>query len=153
MKMKILMTAVLASVVMTAAAVQAQEQGQDRPERPAFSTLDTNGDGGLTLEEMQAHGEARFAQADANGDGGLSREELIVAADARAADRVTQMFARHDANEDGVLQQSEMPKNGGDRAERMFDRADADEDGTITEAEFEAAKDRMGGRKGQRDRG
>lgn len=151
MKTKILMTAILASVVMTAAA--AQEQAPQRHERPAFSTLDTDGDGNVTLEEMQARGEARFAEVDTDGDGGLSEAELIASANDRAADRVTRMLEQHDANEDGILQQSEMPKRGGDRAERMFERVDADSDGAITEAEFEAAKDRMGGRKGNRDRG
>ena len=152
MKTKVMMMAILAGVVMSAAAVQAQEGAAPR-ERPAFSTLDADGDGNLTLAEMQAQREARFGDTDTNGDGGLSAEELIAAANARQADRVTRMLERFDENEDGMLQQSELPQRDGDRAERMFERVDADGDGAITEAEFDAAKDRMGGRKGPRNRG
>ena len=151
MKTKILMTAILASIVMTAAA--AQEQAPDRHERPAFSTLDTDGDGSVTLAEMQARGDARFAEVDTDGDGGLSEAELTASANDRATDRVTRMLEEHDANGDGVLQPSEMPQRSDDRTARMFEHVDADSDGAITEAEFEAAKDGMGGRKGHRDRG
>ena len=60
MKKTILMAALLSGVVMTAAAAQGAE---DRG-RPDFATLDLNGDGGVTLEEMQAQAAARFADAD-----------------------------------------------------------------------------------------
>lgn len=151
MKTKILMAALLSGLVMTAGAVQAQGER----ERPDFATLDLDGDGTLTLEELQAQGQARFAAADANGDGALSAEELIAAADARAADRVAQMIARLDENSDGVLQQDEMPARGEDRAERMFDRVDADNDGVLSQEEFETAKERGKDRRGHgsRDRG
>ena len=152
MKKTILIATLLAGVVMSAAAVQAQDASEPR-ERPAFSMLDADGDGNLTLAEMQAQRDARFGTADANGDGGLSAEELIAVASERQADRITRMLERFDANEDGLLQEAEMPQRGGDRAERMFERVDADGDGMITEAEFDAAKDRMGDRKGSRDRG
>lgn len=148
MKKTILLTVLLSAVVMSSAA-HAQQGPRERPD---FGTLDLNGDGRLTLEEMQAQGEARFAAADTNGDGGLSTEELAAAADARRADRIVAMMERFDENGDGILQQSEMPQRG-DRADRMFERVDTDGDGAITEVEFEAAKDRAGGRKGPRDRG
>ena len=145
MKTKILMAALLAGLVATAGAVQAQSER----ERPDFATLDLNGDGALTLEEMQAQGEARFAATDANGDGALSVEELIVTANERSAGRVGQMIERLDANGDGALQPDEMPIRGGGRLERMFDRVDADDNGAISEEEFEIAKER----RGNRDRG
>ena len=135
MKTKILMAALLSGLVMTAGAVQAQEQR----ERPDFSTLDLNGDGALTLEEMQARGEARFAEQDANGDGALSADELS----ARAADRAATLIERFDDNGDGLLQLDEMPTRDERRQARMFDRVDADEDGTISAEEFEAAQERM----------
>ena len=149
MKRQILMAALLSGLVVAAGAASADGH---RGERPDFATLDLNGDGMLSLEELQNQGEARFAAADTNGDGGLSAEELIAAAGARAAERAEQMIERHDENGDGVLQIDEMPRPG-DRADRMFDRVDADEDGLISEAEFEAAKDRMGERRGGRDHG
>ena len=146
MKKTILMTALLSGVVMTAAAAQGAEQR----ERPDFATLDLNGDGGITLEEMQAQGAAWFAEADTDGDGALSVAEMTAAAQARAADRAAQMLERLDANGDGLLQQSEMQPRGGAGMERMFSRLDSNEDGTITEAEFAAAKERFGERRGGR---
>lgn len=155
MKTQILMAALVAGVVMTAGAASAQGFGGEHGERPDFATLDANGDGGITLDELQAQGAARFAEHDTDGDGALSAEELIAAANGRAADRAAQMIARLDANDDGVLQQEEMRPRGGDMGARMFGRVDADNDGILTEAEFEAAMDRHGDHRGHgmRDRG
>ena len=155
MKKNILMVALLSGLVLTAGAAQARDHG----ERPDFATLDTNGDGALSLEELQAQGEARFSAVDTDGDGALSAEELTAAAGERAAERTAQMIERLDENGDGALQLEEMPAREGDRAERMFDRVDADEDGVISEEEFDSVKERRGGRDGgrrgdgKRDRG
>ena len=152
MKSKILMAVLLSGVVLSAGAASADN---DR-ERPDFATLDLNGDGSLSQDELQAQGDARFATADANGDGALSAEELIAAADARAADRVEKMIERLDENGDGVLQQEELQaRRGGDRAEQMFERADANDDGVLSQEEFDEAKERRGERRGggKRDRG
>lgn len=91
MKRQILMVALLSGLVMAAGAASAEEH---RGERPDFATLDLNGDGALSLEELQAQGDARFADADANGDGGLSAEELFAAAESRGADRAARMIER-----------------------------------------------------------
>jgi Ca2+-binding EF-hand superfamily protein len=150
MKAKILMAALLSGLVLTAGAAQAE----NHRERPDFATLDLNGDGALSLEEMQARGEARFAEMDANGDGALSADELVAQAIDRASERVAKMIERFDENGDGMLQQDEMPTRGENRAARMFDRVDADEDGTISAEEFEQAQERMGeGRDGRRGHG
>ncbi len=150
MKRQILMVAVLSGLVVAAGAASAEGHRGDRPD---FATLDLNGDGALSIEELQAQGEARFADVDTNGDGGLSTDELIAAANDRAQDRAAQMIERHDENGDGMLQLDEMPRRGEDRADRMFDRIDADDDGLISAEEFEAAKERMGERRGGRDKG
>ncbi len=151
MKTKILMAAFLTGLVATAGAVQAQ----DERKRPDFATLDLDGDGALTMEEMQPRGEARFAEADSNGDSALSAEELTATINANAADRVAGMIERFDENGDGVLQQDEMSGRNGDRVARMFERVDADGNGAISEEEFESAGKRGKDRdaSGQRDRG
>jgi Ca2+-binding EF-hand superfamily protein len=151
MKSKVLIAVLVSGVVLAAGVVQAE----DHRERPDFATLDLNGDGSLSPEELQAQGEARFATADTNGDGGLSVEELIAAAGKRASDRAAEMIERHDENGDGVLQMDEMPRRGGDRGERMFQRADANSDGGLSQEEFEAAKESRGDRRGHgpRNRG
>lgn len=151
MKSNVLMATLLSGMVLAAGAAQAAGHG----DRPDFAQLDLDGDGALTLQELQARGQARFEASDSNGDGALSADEMIAAANARTAERVARMIARFDANGDGVLQPDEMPGRGGDFAGRMFERVDADGDGQLTEEEFEAAKKRWGDRRGQgpRDRG
>ncbi|RYG89356.1 hypothetical protein EU803_17955 [Loktanella sp. IMCC34160] len=117
-----------------------------------FATLDANGDGSLTLEELQAAPANRFAAQDTDGDGALSPEELTAAMvaeiTARAEDRVTRMIGEFDENGDGLLQAEEMPQPGGrmgrDPFERMFSHMDADEDGVVTAEEFETAMAEMG---------
>lgn len=150
MKRQILMAALLSGLVMAAGAASADGH---RGERPDFATLDLNGDGALSLEELQAQGDARFAGADANSDGGLSAEELIAAAEARASERAARMIERFDENGDGLLQRDELPRGDGDRAQRMFDHADADEDGMISAEEFEQAMEQMKERRSHRGHG
>lgn len=145
MKTPLLMAAIVAGFGLAGTGAQAQD-------RPDFATLDTNGDGLLTQDELAAQGAARFAAADTNGDGALSEAELLARATARtegrAAEMVARMLERLDANEDGQIQQSELPEPNADRAERRFTRADANDDGAISAEEFEAATER--GRDGRR---
>ena len=146
MKTPILMAAIVAGFGLVSTGAQAQE-------RPDFATLDTNGDGQITMAELTAQGEARFAAADTNGDGALSEAELLARASERADDRaakmVERMLERLDENDDGLIQQTELPERDGDRAERRFERADANDDGVISEEEFETAAERGGkGRRG-----
>lgn len=81
-----------------------------------FGRMDTNQDGFLTGDELAALSQgpmgqaggarmrAQIARADANGDSRISREEM------RAAAAV--MFARMDANHDGVISEDERPQMG-----------------------------------------
>ncbi|SLN18012.1 EF-hand domain-containing protein [Ruegeria meonggei] len=107
-----------------------------------FQELDANGDGQVTQDEMQAHRNQRFTDADTDGDGQLSVEEMQSAAQTKASERVTKMFEKNDANQDGFLTEDELPKPR--RAGKMFDRIDADNNGSISEQEFADAKDKMG---------
>ncbi|WP_164931939.1 EF-hand domain-containing protein [Janthinobacterium sp. 17J80-10] len=80
-----------------------------------FDAADTNKDGKLSKEELQAthdamrskhqeRHEASFKAADKDGDGALSLQE----AEAAARERTARMFERLDANKDGKLTQEEM---------------------------------------------
>ncbi len=119
----------------------------------SFEELDTNSDGKITQEEMQARGAARFAQTDADGDGALSLEELQSAMQKKSEQRAAKMMEHLDADGDGKITQDEMKvgldgKRGGDR----FARADTDGDGALRKAEFEEAQKHRGkhGKKGKR---
>ena len=144
MKTTLLMAGIAAGFTLIAADASAQG-------RPDFATLDANGDGQLTLEEMQAAGDVRFASADTNGDGILTEDELLATANERAAERVARMLERLDTIEDGGLSQREIEvaqRRGGEISERMFNRIDADENGTVSAEEFEEVRERMGERRG-----
>lgn len=115
-----------------------------------FQELDLNNDGQVTQEEMQTYRQQRFTNADTSGDGMLSVDEMQAASQKKANERVNQMFEKHDANQDGLLSDDELPKPR--RAGKMFDRIDADKNGTISEQEFADAKNRMGWHHKKRDK-
>ena len=91
---------------------------------------------------------------DTNGDGGLSIEEMTAKAEQEVSDRATRRaesrMADADTNGDGLLQAAEiaaqMEDRGGRRgpsAERMFERVDADENGSVSAEEYEEARAHM----------
>ncbi|MEJ6399472.1 calcium-binding protein [Yoonia sp. 208BN28-4] len=143
-------TTFLIAAMTGAMLLPALDAAADGPrEKPDFATLDTNGDGTLTLEELQSQG--RFATADANDDGVLSQDELTAAAQGRAAMAVERMLSRLDENGDGAISQDELPDRG-DRAERMFSRVDANDDGAISAEEFEEMRAHRGEGRGRGSR-
>ena len=137
MKSKILAVGIVAGLSLMAMDVSAQGRGD-------FATLDTNGDGQLTLEELQAQRATRFDTADTDGDGALSLAELEAVQSERAAAHAARILARLDADDSGALTLDEMGGNRPDRTGRIFERLDADADGVISIDEFEAMKDRGG---------
>ncbi len=116
--------------------------------------FDTDGDGAISTEEVEAMKAAKFAEADANGDGGLTMEEIEAWHEAQREKRMQarkeRMFDKRDTNGDGVISIDEFE----DRGMPMFERLDADEDGEITAEELAAMRGhramRHGGWKGRR---
>lgn len=132
----------------TAPAVVAEAETARLLPGPAFATLDTDGDGLLTVEELSAQAQTRFAAADANGDGGLSADEILALIEAERLARATERLAHADANGDGLLQIAELADRMPDPAQ-LLDRADLDADGAVSAEEYGAMQarlaDRMGG--------
>ncbi|WP_171096989.1 EF-hand domain-containing protein [Ruegeria sp. HKCCD7255] len=134
----------ISAIVVTAIAVTGSSAlakgGRDRA-LPTFQELDANGDGVISEAEVTAFGQQRFGAADTDGDGQLSLEELQASAQARASERASKMFDKHDVNQDGFLSTDELPKPR--RGAKMFERIDADGNGTISEQEYADAQDKM----------
>lgn len=139
-------------VIATGFAANAATDGENkggkmRHERPAFSTLDTDGNGQLTREELAAHERVRFDKIDADGDGQLSADELGQMGKKRAEKRAKKMMKRVDANGDGMISFEEMSEGKmGKRHAKMFDRIDADSNGSISEEEFAKMTKHRGGK-------
>lgn len=118
-----------------------------------FATLDADGDGRVTTEELQAFRTSQVEGVDADGNGLVSQAELEAHMSARMAERIGTMaaerIASQDANGDGQLSVEElmMPP----MPARMFERLDADGDGAVSQAEFDAAREQMQDRGGRGD--
>ena len=107
----------------------------------------------ISLQELQDMQGARFASLDTDGDGAVSLDELTAQAAERASARAARMLEHLDENGDGLLQADEMQDRRGPNPERMLSHLDEDEDGMISEEEFEAMKERRGGRHGHGHKG
>lgn len=140
MKNLMMMSALGMSIVLGGAVQGMAASGEGKGPRHSFEQLDTNGDGQLTRDEMQAHMKARFDAADTNGDGVMSLEEMQARGQERAAKRATKMIERLDTDGDGGVSFDEaQARRGG----KMFERADTDGDGAISKAEFDTAREKM----------
>ncbi|GAA6206906.1 hypothetical protein NBRC116601_01990 [Cognatishimia sp. WU-CL00825] len=157
MKRAVLISSVtVVALALGAATVSAKgmggKHGQQGP-RFNFEEVDANADGKITLEEMAAHAQSRFAAVDTDGDGNLSADELQAAKENARGERTQRMIEHRDTNDDGMLSFEEMqPKD--DRAAKMFERLDADGDGALSEEELAKMKGkhkgkRKGGKRGE----
>lgn len=117
-----------------------------------FSQMDTDGDGQVTVGELEALQAARFAEIDADGDGSVSEAEMLAHAqarqDERQARRVGRMLKRMDANDDGSLSPEEL--QGRRDPARLIERLDADGNGTLSQQELADARHGMRGGRGER---
>ncbi|QRF65861.1 EF-hand domain-containing protein [Ponticoccus alexandrii] len=126
-------------------------------------SYDADGDGRVTVEEVEARQAERFAAADADGDGLLSPEEVSAYAEAlraereemRRAARQAALIARMDADGDGLLSLDEISgvQPATSRFDRILDRLDTDGDGALTEEELQAPRKRMAERGAHRPDG
>lgn len=140
-----------AAVAATAGYARDSERGPGGMEM-RFEELDADGNGEITLEEIETRMQSRFTDADADGDGMLTRDEMIAAAQVQVEERVDRMLKRADTDGDGALSMDEMPKPRGGWAERMFGRVDADDSGGISKEEFAQMREHRG-RHGRDDKG
>lgn len=123
---------------------------RDHDERMNFETLDADGSGEITPEDLASLADTRFSDVDTNGDGSVSRDEFVAAHVARAEKRAAQRFERLDADGDGVLSRDVLEARGGKhRGARMIERFDTDGSGGVSAEEFEEARAHMRERRGE----
>lgn len=128
--------------------------GDDWP-RFDLKNFDTDGDGKVTLAEIQGKRAAEAKSLDADGDGKISADELINADLARARTfieaRVKARIAAQDTDGDGLLSAAELAAPVAPVG--LFERLDTDNDGALSEAELAAVQNRMMRFGGDRMRG
>ena len=116
---------------------QAQDDERALRRLPAFGALDADDDGEISAAEIDAAAES-LATLDEDGDGRLSADELRprrggpIGGPARTPPEATAAFMRFDADEDGLLERTELTS----QFLSLLTRADEDGDGAASEAEI-----------------
>ncbi|MFT5932313.1 MAG: hypothetical protein ACI93G_001398 [Hyphomonas sp.] len=153
MKRTTLATLVAASALVIAVPFAAQaERGHGRdggPDSEHMKAVDTNGDGDISKEEVQAFRTTMFKAADANQDGALTLDEMTLHHDAmeaqRKAEHQVRMFEKLDTDANGTVSAAEFAA----RPMRGMERFDTDGDGTVSDEEREAARAAMKDHRGK----
>ncbi len=116
-------------------------QGPGNQPRMVLQALDTDHDGKLSAAEIKAASKSLLT-LDRNGDGQLTSDELSPRPEVAgaSADELVKQLMSFDKNGDGVLAPEEVPA----RMQSMFQRGDANHDGKLTAAEIRAMANRQG---------
>lgn len=167
-KSPLIASALLGVSILGLSAAHAQEERSPReghrghPPHARMAEMDVNGDGVISLDEIQSRETEQFANVDANNDGQVDAAEMVAFQEARRAEqmreresrRVARMIEHLDADGDGSLSVEEFTS----RPREMFARLDTDGDGQISAEEREAMREarrerfaERGHRRGDRD--
>jgi Ca2+-binding EF-hand superfamily protein len=171
MNKSIISTITAAAILASASTVAFAASGDDNGKRGGkrggpniermLEKLDTNKDGGITLEEVKAHQGTIFASVDANSDSSLTQEEFNMIKEMRKAEREAKKAENGEqttetAQSDDKDGKKRKGKRGGKRGEMRgmgFERLDADNSGAVSLEEFTAHADKMFDRMDRNDDG
>lgn len=92
-----------------------------------IKTLDANGDGAVTLDEVLAKRQPHFDRIDTNKDGVIDQAEVAASAKERVDYWVKRIVRRLDADGDGKITRAEVEA----RAKKRFSWADHNDDGVV----------------------
>lgn len=133
MTSRLFVPAGLALALCSAAAWSAPMFGDQRP----MSNYDSNGDGTVTMDEVQASRTAEFAAIDSNGDGYAGLAEFIAWGETQQAAQ----FNTLDTDQNGALSETEFVGSKTGRhatmASEIFKLADSDGSASLSPAEFQ----------------
>ena len=122
MKKKHTLPVIAAMLTVSAALIAGLASADMKPDRTKKSImyakkLDTNADGAISLDELTARQDKRFAKIDQNSNGLIDKDEFNA--------RLVAMFTRMDRNGDGLLRDDELPRQGyGKRHHQQHDHHD-----------------------------
>ena len=105
-----------------------------------FSEVDLNGDSLISKTEYNTHAKTHFDTVDTNGYGALSLDEIISQRPLKMAVRVQIMIATSDTNSDVLVDFEELESIRGG----IFIRFDSDNDSVLSAEEFSRIKKRHG---------
>ncbi len=128
MTMRIRAISVFVALAIGATGASAQETA-DYDVRAAFDQADTNGDGGVEINEFYDRLVDIYFLGDADKDGSLTEAEFVKVV------VIKEDFARIDRDSDGKVSRKEFLSG---RVEMFFD-IDADDDGSLSLTEVTAA--------------
>lgn len=135
------MKKLLAVIVLLGAAIPAavaQPSGGGGP-MERLRSLDLNQDGAITKAEARAGRETAFRALDANSDGFVTEAEKQARREEAAKKRADRGGGGNDANGDGKISRAEFV----DAPYRMFDRLDANNNDILDASELEMARTMM----------
>lgn len=149
--LSIALVAVLGAAIVSAAAVQAQEEPALQPPpgmaEGFIKQHDTDGDGRISQAEALAPEEARFKDLDADSDGFVTADEFRQSFEARVPAEVREQMQARGLGDPSEGFIKELDKNGDGKVELAeavqpgvegFKRMDTDGDGFATQPEAEA---------------
>lgn len=117
----------------------------DQPRLAVFiERFDTDGNGRVTRQEIEAVRAADFAGADLDGDGALGYVELQTLEEQQKAERLAHAFASLDEDDSGAISDREFvdghPREGAEAAAFVFSIADTDGNDSLSQEELAALR-------------
>lgn len=101
-----------------------------------FQRLDTDENGEISRQEIDAAHDALRAAMDSDGDGHISRQERRAHFRQVQDERRQEAFSRLDTDSDGAIGLAEFQARAQERAARQFARLDSDGDGVLDQKEL-----------------
>jgi len=123
------------------AAQTGNQTARPSPADRLFQRYDTDKNGEISRQEVDAARAARIKAMDSNGDGRVSREERRAYMQHQMEERRAASFAALDTNHDGKIDLEEYQAD----AAKRFARLDRDGNGGLTQAELYSPRRMMGG--------